>query len=307
MNNLVMQCPACSKPFQVSPDAAGQTVACPSCQSAVMIPGREEPNHSATAPADTIVYHCPECDGPFGLTPDMRGKRIACPHCEKEVTIESEAVFQETLPPTETENELFAPGFKAKEKLPAEQSSKPADASPKETVKKKSNRFKGGSIQPVDEATGQPINDLPPTSVTTPEPIVERDTQTPDSATRPSGLPTMHGTTAPPETGKATDGAADEGALPPLAGTLPAPFLIDDPQRVTRGKSRDTTKVMLPDEAEGTRQLDRRLVKIEYKGQTVELISRTPEEQIRYRNRVNFVSMLLGLLFILIAFVILLW
>ena len=282
-------------------------MACPSCQSVVKIPGREDPTHSATTPADTIVFHCPECGGPFGLTPDMRGKRIACPHCEKEVTIESEAAFQETPPHTETEKELFAPGFKAKKKPPEEQPSKPADATRQRTGKKKSNRFKGGSIQPVDEATGQPLNDLPPTSVTTPEPIVEPKTQSPDAAARPSGLPTMHGTTTPPETGKATVSAADEEASPPLAGALPAPFLIDDPQRIIRGKSRDTTKVMLPDEAEGTRQLDRRLVKIEYKGQTVELISRTPEEQIRYRNRVNFVSMLLGLLFILIAFVILLW
>ena len=93
----------------------------------------------------------------------------------------------------------------------------------------------------------------------------------------------------------------------PVAGALPAPFLIDDPQAVASGPRRDTTKVMLPDKNQGTRELDRRLVKVEYKGQTVELVSRTPEEQIRYRNRVNFVSMLLGLLFILIAFLILLW
>ncbi|MCH2182897.1 MAG: hypothetical protein MK108_12910 [Mariniblastus sp.] len=312
MSNLVMQCPACSEPFQVAPDAAGQTVACPSCNSAVLIPRQDDPSPPATASTETIVHHCPECRGPFGLTREMQGKRIACPHCEKEVTVELESAFQPDRSPTEPEDELFAPGFAPQPGSPeAEPSDTPAPGDAGEAKKRgdkrKSNRFKGGSVQPVDEATGQPIEGLPPTSPSNLDPLIEPADRPPETATNPSGLPTMHRSGNSGDPDQEQDESTREATGLPVAGALPAPFLIDDPQSIASGHQRDTTKVMLPDEAEGARQFDRRLVKIEYKGQIVELVSRTPEEQIRYRNRVNFVSMLLGLLFILIAFLILLW
>ena len=165
MSNLVMQCPACSKPFQVAPDAAGQTVACPSCLSAVQIPDRDGPAPPATASPETAVHHCPECGGPYGVTPEMQGKRIACPHCEQEVTVEVEQADPPDPPRGEAEEELFAPGFAPQ---PDSDAAEP-DAEKQAKKQRKENRFKGGSVQPVDESTGQAIEGLPPTSPTTAE------------------------------------------------------------------------------------------------------------------------------------------
>ncbi len=305
-----MQCPTCSKPFQVAPETAGQTVECPSCMSPVAIPNGAEQTPPDTRMSDPVVHYCPECAGAFGVTLEMQGKRIACPHCDKEVTVEI-GDSEPSRQADEQKDELFAPGFAPpsdssdSQPLPDSTSGNPTE----QTKKKKSERFKGASVQPTPGTAGQPIGELPPTSGSQNAPRLEPDkTDHAAAANNPSGLPTLHADRENDEQQQdpQSEPSVDETATQ-TTGSLPAPFLVEDPQRMGALVSRDNTKIMLPDATDGTRQLDRRLVKIEYKGQTVELVSRTPEEQTRYRNSVNFISMLLGLVFILIAFIILMW
>ena len=308
-----MQCPACSKPFQVAPETAGQTVECPGCKSQVAIPDGPEQTQPDTSMPDPVVHYCPECAGAFGVTLEMQGKRIACPHCDKEVTIEIEDSEPDRLA-DEQQDDLFAPGFVPPSDspepppLPESTCGNPTEET-KEKKKQKSGRFKGGSIPPIAGTSGQPIGGLPPTSGGENAPRIEPDeTDNAAAANNPSGLPTLH--TDRENAGQQQDPQSESSVDEPATqttGSLPAPFLVDDPQRMGAMVNRDNPKILLPDATDGTRQLDRRLVKIEYKGQTVELVSRTPEEQTRYRNIVNIISMLLGLVFIFIAFIILIW
>ncbi len=306
MSNLVMQCPSCSQPFQVAPETAGQTVACPSCTSPVTIPPTPEPETSPAGTSEPTVRHCPECAGPFAVTPEMAGKRIACPHCDREVTVEIDQTAgdapESTTLDNNRENDLFAPGFTPDDNTVSDEKSSglkndPGTQLPSTDKKTKSKRFKGNSHSP--------ISGLPPTSDQTHAPIPE-DTAAngAEGHYAQSSLPTLHKDEE--DTEKTTPSADDENTQLALE-TLPTPFLVDDPQQMSVLVQRDDTKILLPDADEGTRQLDRRLVRIEYKGQTVELVSRTPTEQKHYRMIVNAISMLLGLLFIAIAFLILLW
>ena len=316
-----MQCPSCSQPFQITPEMAGQVVECPGCGSAVAIP-EIQPETATNPDPEPTNYQCPICSGPFGVTPDMEGKRIACPHCGQEVTIDSSASNTDSgtskiqTSKTKTKHpseELFAPGFTPTNKQPHE-----TKRTKSPSRKTKSPRFKGQPGRPdSDQATPIPAG-LPPTSVTSAKSnVLPGATTEKTDAGQKTGLPTFH---QDPQNIKEPENNADESnaASPddssatsdPLAtvlSALPMPFLVEDPQRISNLQSRKNTKVLLPDSTEGTRQLDQRLVKIQYKGETVELISRTPEEQARYRRAVNLVSMLIGMLFIIIAFVILLW
>ena len=320
-----MQCPSCAQPFQVTPEMAGHVVECPACGSAVAIP--EIPQETSAPPApEPSVHQCPACSRPFGVTPDMEGERVACPHCEQEVLIEITASKTDPTKPElqgqeqpnrEPSEEMFAPGFTSSSTTTSQpKKSKSSDQ------KTKPPRFKG---QPTPQASDQEISPpagLPPTSVTADESdLVPADTSATQDAAEKTGLPTFHevskssgeaDTPAAEPTAESPDeqtggGSATSEGLAYALSALPTPFLVEDPERISNLQSRRNTKVVLPDSSEGTRQLDQRLVKIQYKGETVELISRTPEEQARYRRLVNLVSMLIGLMFIVVAFVILLW
>lgn len=88
MSALVLQCPLCTEPFQVSEDQAGQAVKCPSCDQAVMVPKKTE-----TAPHvpkdETVVFACPICSGQFGITSKQLGQQVGCPHCQSTVLIQA--------------------------------------------------------------------------------------------------------------------------------------------------------------------------------------------------------------------------
>ena len=113
------------------------------------------------------------------------------------------------------------------------------------------------------------------------------------------------------DTNEVTDWDSEEEAEPvsPLAvpdsvaTLLPPRFEVDDPMMSNRGSKE--TKVLLPAADGGTTKVDQRFVTIEHKGQEIQLIALSPEERIKYRRKITIISLLLGVLMMVMAFVIL--
>ena len=96
------------------------------------------------------------------------------------------------------------------------------------------------------------------------------------------------------------DSDADEGKAEIF---LPPKFLADDPDFVDHSVSgQRSSRVLLPDGAGGVSAVDSNIVRIEHRGQTVELKALSPEKK-RFRQRwINIVSILLGAAFLWMFF-----
>ena len=212
---------------------------------------------------------------------------------------------QTTHPPEDSvrEDEMFAPGYKpqkiqesgeASETPDAEQSAPPLTAQTVDSLPPKIEQRK----------TAKPPTDQPRLSSAHADPD-----DMPDGPVNAMGVPTFQPAVAPePEPDEVPIEAVEQepNALEHALAALPAPFQVEDPARMTYAQTRQHNKILLPDAQGGTRQIDQRIVTVEYKGERVELVARTPEEQVRYRRRITIISMIIGLIFIAIAFAILL-
>lgn len=90
---------------------------------------------------------------------------------------------------------------------------------------------------------------------------------------------------------------------PPVESRLPEKFLADDPdffdRRVGRSGSR---RVLIPDGRGGMQSVDELIVKVEHQGEMIELVALPAHERRRRQRIVNFVSVVIGALFMLIFF-----
>ena len=84
---------------------------------------------------------------------------------------------------------------------------------------------------------------------------------------------------------------------------LPRKFLADDPDFVDSSLSgKSSNRVLLPDGTGGVTSVGRNVVKIQHRGQTIELIKFSDEERRRWRFWTNSISIGIGILFIAIFF-----
>ena len=274
MNNTTLQCPHCSSAFQVSADAAGQVVACPVCQSSVAIPndlGQAPPSFPEETAAPQVVV-CPNCEGQFGVPQHLEQQRIACPHCQTEFS-KQRSGGKSTV---------------ARSVAPDSQPPDPTDM------------FAPGYAPPA-EAEAQVDRVQESGDVESPTSVDNQPSPAPDRAPPPVGQAPAHvSTDAEPIHEAALADTNVEQLLPPR-------FLVGDATEPNVVPNRANTKIVLPDGAGGTTQFDSRIVTVQYRGQAVELVSRSPDEQQRYRRRVNIISLLIGLILIALAFALLVW
>lgn len=100
MPAVPLQCPTCAGLIQIDTGFAGQAVACPLCQSGMVVPPEEMLLEMLAAagdmpalappeppPGDVLTLGCPVCTGPFQVLTSMGGQQVACPHCGSPVTI----------------------------------------------------------------------------------------------------------------------------------------------------------------------------------------------------------------------------
>lgn len=99
------------------------------------------------------------------------------------------------------------------------------------------------------------------------------------------------------------ESSATTSEHPPIENRLPKKFLADDPDFIDRSLGRQGARnVLIPDGRGGMQRVDERIVKIEHKGEMIELIA-LPENERRKRQRItNFVSILIGVLFFVFFF-----
>ena len=278
MSNLVFECPNCSSAFRVTPEMSGQVVACPTCHGSVTIPDQlasstNPSDHSTTDSRDPIIKDCPSCRGQFGVTPEMERMGFACPHCQSvfPASPHSGSLDSTTGDDEPAEEDMFAPGFRP--------------ASP--TTKTQPDNSTSGAQETSQPASQQHHPASPPSEKPADAGVV--------------GVPSFR---LPNQTEPSVKEAAKKDTS--LEHLLPPRFLADDPDQPFQ-QSTSPTKVVLPDGSGGVQQVNSRIVTVEYRGLPVELVSRSPEDQIRYRRTVNALSILVGLIMIGIAIAILLW
>ena len=84
---------------------------------------------------------------------------------------------------------------------------------------------------------------------------------------------------------------------------LPPKFLADDPELVHHSHSRKgQQKILLPDGSGGVQSVENNIVRIEHKGQIVELIALSPQQRQKRQRLTNFIAVLLGALFLILFF-----
>jgi len=112
-----------------------------------------------------------------------------------------------------------------------------------------------------------------------------------------------------PEDGSAvedSDAASVEAAepeAPSIEDLLPKKFLADDPDFADRSLGRSGARnVLLPDGRGGLKSVDGRIVKIEHKGETIELIALPEHERIKRQRIINFASIFIGVIFFVLFF-----
>ena len=89
--------------------------------------------------------------------------------------------------------------------------------------------------------------------------------------------------------------ATDDQKRTELRRKLPPKFLVDDPD--FQGYQ-DQEKVLLPDGKGGITSVKRNVVKVQHKGQTIELIALTPQQRRRRQLIWNCVWIGIGILFL---------
>ena len=108
-----------------------------------------------------------------------------------------------------------------------------------------------------------------------------------------------------PQKSTAEDTPAEvaEPTVPPIESFLPNKFLADDPNFIDRSVERSgTRKVLIPDGRGGMQSVDERIVKIEHKGEIIELIALPEHERQKRQRIINFVSIAIGVLFFVLFF-----
>lgn len=104
-----LQCPTCAGLVQIDPSLAGQAVACPHCQAAMVVPPEQmlldmlaaagaapAPPPFDVSPTELLTLGCPVCTGPFQVPAAMAGQQVGCPHCGAPITIPG---AEATMPP----------------------------------------------------------------------------------------------------------------------------------------------------------------------------------------------------------------
>lgn len=295
MNSLVLQCPLCSKPFQVLAEQAGSAVQCPSCKQAVMIPPDLAPQQQipppSPTPTDKLVFACPACERQFGITTEMYGQKVGCPHCQSSVTIQTP---QQSKPP-----KLKRPSAKPDpasvletDLLPPERAPIKIDAANKTPIAKTRAQVK----------SSKPALEKLPTIVETP-PVVEpssvaeqdeRETTTEDNATSQSIAST------------ATETVTAEPEPQNIDHLLPPKFDVIDPERLVLNNRRaDDHRVVLPDGEGGLQTYDDRIVNVKHGDQEIKLVALPPHELRRRRQIQNGVFMIGGAILLAIIFALL--
>ena len=280
MDSLVFRCPGCQQPFQVLAEQAGQMVRCPGCEEPVQIPESapqakppaEKPaeslatspaNPSTKKPAETSAvptppietnaeevqpYECPECVKPFGIYPSMFGSQMACPHCQKTVLLKKfenpkTDVTAAAMPATkhrEKRKQTLEPQPQESPKAPPKTESAPPKS---KTEAKTTDPSKSEPADKHKEKTiAPPINRVPK------EPAADAAVEQPAPAVATVFTP-----------------QSVEHLLPPK-------FQAVDPAFFYR-RHQDGSQVLLPGEDGSVNVVDNRIVRIEHKGQTYELIS----------------------------------
>ncbi len=99
------------------------------------------------------------------------------------------------------------------------------------------------------------------------------------------------------------EAAARQAALEEATRLLPPKFQFDDPESLNFRRAENAAfKIRLPDSDGGTQTIDARIVRVEHKGQMIELIALTPEQRRRRRRISNAISILLAIVMLWIAY-----
>ena len=100
--------------------------------------------------------------------------------------------------------------------------------------------------------------------------------------------------------------AGTEGEVPsggPVELPLPKKFLADDPGFVDRSVSgRSERKVLIPDGKGGLKSVDQQVVRIQHRGETVELVAMSEEDRLKRQRLINVLAILFGIVFLLLFF-----
>jgi len=87
-----------------------------------------------------------------------------------------------------------------------------------------------------------------------------------------------------------------------IAHLLPPQFDVLDPAMIALNTGNKQTKVLLPDGKGGTKQVDRRLVRVEHAGEQVSLMTMSEKERNRRRMIQNLIAIVIGIIIMAIAF-----
>ena len=96
--------------------------------------------------------------------------------------------------------------------------------------------------------------------------------------------------------------AEDFDPLEAIAHLLPPQFNVLDPELIALNTGSKQTKVLLPDGKGGTKQVDRRLVRVEHAGEQVSLLTMSEKERSRRRMIQNLIAIVIGIIIMAIAF-----
>ena len=245
-----------------------------------------------------LVFECPVCESPFRVTREMAGKRVACPHCDSAIRVQLPQTAQQPRPETSTDSDREGePYSNAMPPAPSPMQSTAADRTPPADERSEGRVASDPSAS--DPSASEPVN---PMGIP-----VFRETLDSSSTSTDADDSIRSGATGPSPADSMTRESRSAIAPVPLATELPPKFDVADPERSGAGSGRTTTTIVLPDAEEGTRTVDARRIHVLYRGEWVELTARSPEEAIRYRRRVNVISILVGIALVALAIAILLW
>lgn len=75
MSDIIFECGSCRQTLVVEDSAAGETIECPKCSTAVLVP------------VGDVSGFCPLCQGAIRFTVAMAGDHVNCPACQQEIVL----------------------------------------------------------------------------------------------------------------------------------------------------------------------------------------------------------------------------
>jgi hypothetical protein len=249
------------------------------------------PNYRGTGCVNFALYDGADA---YGCT-----SHLLAPEIEKRKTLPS----SESDPPIEPVRRVEDSGPASGQALPKskqatgkdvdrELASPPKKRGPKTTSTQSSKRVSPPNRDLVPPQSTADVDDLSPSLEDVVEPEVVPSEAAEDSDTE---------RVQEEQSASAVDDSKTSGA-DPIDHLLPPRFDVLDPARMRLNMGQDQFKVFLPDGKGGTKQFDRRLMRVEHDGEKVELVAMTEKQRQRRRLIQNIIAVIIGIIILTIAF-----